>query len=323
MRGLYVKEGPTVFLTRVFLMEIVAGVVLFVLSFASNYEMLYRGAKLDNFLRYDIFIMLAFSVFQLVYLLVIFLNWYFSYFELRDTEIVKKSGIIFHKKEAFSLSGVVSVGTRHSPIDRLIGHATIILEGQYGPIVKMRNVPNYRDYVDHLKRLIHSQNGHGQKVGIAETIERGETVKVEFKETLRFDVKLGAVSKELEKAVLKSLVGFMNTDGGTLLVGVRDDSSVFGLDRDYSTLAKQNRDGFENHFFSLIRSNIGVNFAKLVDIGFEKYDGKEICVVDIKASNRPAYFRQGDKEEFFVRTGNSTRSLSMSETEEYIRTRFE
>ncbi len=323
MRGLYVKEGPTVFLTRVFLMEIVAGVALFVLSYASNYEMLYRGAKLDVFLRYDIFLMVAFSLFQLVYLLTIFLNWYFSYFELRDTEVVKKSGIIFHKKQAFPLSGVVSIGTRHSPIDRLIGHATIILEGQYGPIVKMRNVPNYRDYVDHLKRLIHSQNSNGQKIATTEIIERGETAKVEFKETLRFDVKTEAVSKDLERAVLKSVVGFMNTDGGMLFIGVRDDSRVFGLERDYKTLLKQNRDGFENHLYSLLRSMIGVNFAKLVEIGFEKYEGKEICVVDIKPSTRPAYLKQGEKEEFFVRTGNSTRSLSMSETEEYIRTRFE
>lgn len=321
MRGLYIKEGPTVFLKRVFVMELVAGLVFLGLSYLGNYEMLYRSMGIDSILRYDLFTMVAFSIFQLIYLLALFLNWYFSYFELRDNEIVKKSGIIFHKKQIFSLVGVTSVGTLHSPIDRLIGHASIVLEGQNGPILKMKNIPNYREYVDLVKRLI-GQNHNGSRQDLQMLIEEGENSKVEFKETLRFDTKNNLVSKEIERAVLKSIAGFMNADGGTLVMGVRDDGTPLGLVRDFSTLPRKNRDGFENHLFSLMRTALGVNVTKLVTIRFEKLSGQELAVLEIKGAHRAVFLKISDKEEFFVRTGNSTRSLSMSESEEYIRTRF-
>lgn len=322
MRGLYIKEGPTVFLKRVFVMELVAGLIFLGLSYLGNYEMLYRSMGIDSVLRYDLFTMIAFSIFQLIYLLALFLNWYFSYFELRDNEIVKKSGIIFHKKQIFSLVGVTSVGTLHSPIDRVIGHATIVLEDRNGPILKMRNVPNYYDYVDIIKRSLNLNHHNNSIGGIIDLIEQGENSKVEFKETLRFDTKTKSVSKDLEKAVLKSIVGFLNAEGGTLLIGVKDDSTISGLKDDYETLVKKNKDGFENHLFSLIRSMIGVNFGKLMSIHFEQFEAKEFCVLQIKGSSKPAFLKQGEREDFFVRTGNSTRSLSMSEAEEYIRNRF-
>ncbi len=321
MRGVYVKEGPTVFLRRVFVMEIFAGLIFLGLSYLGNYEMLYLGMGLDAILRYDLFIMIVFSLFQLFYLLTIFVNWYFSYFEIRDGEILKKSGIIFHKKQIFSLLGVHSVSTEHSPIDRLIGHASIVLEGQNGPILKMRNIPNYREYVDLIKRSL-GQNHNGLHQDLRRLLEEGENSRVEFKETLRFDTKTGVVNKEIERAVLKSIAGFMNADGGTLIVGVKDDGLPAGLSADFATLPRKDRDGFENHLFSLVRATLGVNVAKLVAIRFEKLSGQDLAVLEIKGAHRPVFLKINDKEEFFLRAGNSTRSLSMSETEEYIRTRF-
>lgn len=36
----------------------------------------------------------------------------------------------------------------------------------------------------------------------------------------------------MEKAVLKTLVAFLNSKGGTLLIGVADDGTVIGVDED-------------------------------------------------------------------------------------------
>lgn len=320
MRSVYIKEGPVVFLKSVLLMELVAGLLLFGASFLENYEMLYRSIKLDDYLRYDTFIMLAFSFFQLSYLLFLFLNWYFSYFEIKDDEIIRKSGIIFHTRTSFPLKNIVSVGTFQSPIDRIISHATLNLENKNGHILKLRNIPNYQEYLAILKRSI--KNIDGDQKNILDLLRSGENLGVEFKETLRIDSRNNSVSKEIERAALKTIVGFMNSDGGELLIGVNDKANVIGIDRDLNSLPKKNTDGFENHLNSLVRESIGVNAAKNLQVHFQKLENKYVCLINIHPTHRPVYLKSGDKEEFFVRVGNSTRSLSLSETEEYIKSRF-
>lgn len=302
-------------------MEVVAGLTLFVASFLGNYEMLYRTANLDDFLRYDNFIMIAFSLFQLLYLIALFLNWYFSYFEIKNAEIIRKSGIIFHSRKSYLLQNVISIGTEQSPMDRVIGHATILLENKNGSTIRLRNVPNYQEYLSVLKRTLNADK-RSNFFDIRALIEQGENKETEFKETLRVDARSGALNKDLEKAVLKSIVGFMNADGGNLLIGVKDGGEVVGIERDINTLPKKNRDGFENHLNSLMRAMIGVNEAKQTQVYFQKIGDKDLCAINVEPLHRPAYLKFADKEEFFVRVGNSTRALSMSEAEEYIRSRF-
>jgi len=45
-------------------------------------------------------------------------------------------------------------------------------------------------------------------------------------------------------------------------------------------------------------------------------------LVSVSSSDRPAYLRDQDHEEFFIRTGNGTTSLRMSEANSYIASRF-
>ena len=89
------------------------------------------------------------------------------------------------------------------------------------------------------------------------------------------------------------------------------------------TLPKKNRDGFENHLSQLVKTMIGLPFTKYINIAFEKTNGEEVCIVSVGASHRPAYLHNGNqKEDFYVRVGNSTQPFSMSETEEYIKMRW-
>jgi len=54
-------------------------------------------------------------------------------------------------------------------------------------------------------------------------ITMGEGRTVEFKATMRMNLHTQKPGKEIEKAWLKSVAAFMNTNGGTILLGVRDD----------------------------------------------------------------------------------------------------
>ncbi len=63
-----------------------------------------------------------------------------------------------------------------------------------------------------------------------------EDLHLEYKSTLRWDIR--AESKKTgipEKAVVKTVAGFFNSEfGGTLVVGVADDGSVHGLEADFA-----------------------------------------------------------------------------------------
>ena len=53
------------------------------------------------------------------------------------------------------------------------------------------------------------------------------------------------MNKNLSIPIIKNVAAFMNTAGGTLLVGINDDGKVLGLDADYAVMKKPNTDGFE------------------------------------------------------------------------------
>src|ERR1700733_14410999 len=76
-------------------------------------------------------------------------------------------------------------------------------------------------------------------------IQSGEGQILEFKSSLRWDLNLNQVNKELTKTVAKTVAGFMNAHGGTLLIGVSDGGEVLGIDSDIASLSKKNIDGFE------------------------------------------------------------------------------
>jgi hypothetical protein len=69
-------------------------------------------------------------------------------------------------------------------------------------------------------------------IAIADLIAGGETRAVEFKSTLRMNLHTGQVDDKIQVSALKTIAGFLNAKGGTLLIGVADNGEVLGLDAD-------------------------------------------------------------------------------------------
>jgi predicted HTH transcriptional regulator len=150
----------------------------------------------------------------------------------------------------------------------------------------------------------------------------GEGPRVEFKSTLRWDLKENRKNPDLEKVVVKTVAGFLNAEGGTLLLGVADDGTPLGLERDYQSLSKSNRDGFGLHLTSLLLDRLGRDLAPCVRLTFHDLEGKDLCRVEITRSPRPVLIKEGNVEAFYLRTGNSTRQLSLSELLAYQKSRW-
>jgi predicted HTH transcriptional regulator len=99
----------------------------------------------------------------------------------------------------------------------------------------------------------------------AELVAEGEGAFVEFKESARWSHIQGDKDKMSELDVLRTLAGFMNAKGGTLLIGVHDTDGPMGLARDYKSLQKRpNRDGFENWLTTdVIRLRLGAQVMRI------------------------------------------------------------
>ena len=153
-------------------------------------------------------------------------------------------------------------------------------------------------------------------------IAQGESANLEFKSSFRWDLRENKVNRALEGVILKTLAGYMNGSGGTLLIGVADDGSIVGLDNDYKTLKKQDRDGFEQALMTAIASKIGTDACRSVQMVFHSLDNKEVCRVMVAPASRPMYVKEGDAPRLYVRTGVSTRELNVQEAINYTSDRW-
>jgi len=158
----------------------------------------------------------------------------------------------------------------------------------------------------------------GEEGSVVEMIGSGEHDKLEFKTSLRWDMQRRQVNKELEKTVMKTVAAFLNSEGGHVLIGVEDNGQPIGLENDFSSLPKGNADGFENHFNNLFNNMIGPEFRRKVQLKFSNVGGKIICLVNIDPSRKPVYLKIGNNEDFYIRTGNVTTPLKMSEVATYV-----
>lgn len=158
----------------------------------------------------------------------------------------------------------------------------------------------------------------------ADLIAAGESKHIEFKQTARVNLHTKQRDPVIEQMVIKSIAGFMNAEGGTLLIGVTDAGEVFGIESDYKTLGKkQDQDGFALWLNSLLDNVLGPTAASGVHLGFEEHPGGTICRVDVEVGKGPTFVRGSKGEaDLYVRLNNATRRLNTAEALEYVRTRW-
>lgn len=155
-------------------------------------------------------------------------------------------------------------------------------------------------------------------IGVEDLIHQGESAKMEFKSSLRWDRDLSQVNKVLEMTVLKTIGGFMNTEGGILLIGVDDSGDIIGIEDYYVTLPKPDRDGFELHLIHLLSSAIGKEQCLNASVSFHEIDSKDICMVQVARTSKATYVREGGEYKLYIRTGNQAQPLPMKEAVDYV-----
>jgi len=149
---------------------------------------------------------------------------------------------------------------------------------------------------------------------ISELIKEDESFNLEFKSTFSYDIRTKKTNKELKHSVLKTIISFANSGGGTLLIGVSDDHKIIGLEQDYKSNWKENKDGFLLEFRKYLQNTIGLTeFKRYVDLEFHNIEGKEILEINVERALRPIYMKMNGSKVLYIRDENRTEPLTDAE----------
>jgi serine/threonine protein kinase len=152
------------------------------------------------------------------------------------------------------------------------------------------------------------------RADIERLLTSDESARLEFKSSLR--VPLGPpppgskktakdIERDLELEVLKTLAAFLNTEGGTLIVGVADDGTVVGIEVDFPRV-RESRDGWRRTFDNLVSRDLGAEVLKCIDLQLEPWQGHTIAVIRCSPRKEPTWIA----DDLYVRRTASTENLS-------------
>jgi len=170
-----------------------------------------------------------------------------------------------------------------------------------------------------LDNMLEAIGGLTDSDEVRNIIRQGESREIEYKETLSLDVKKKTKEKYIELGALKTIVAFLNTEGGTLLLGVADNREVTGIDIEIDKFHKNDTDNFLLHMKNLIQARIGEEFYPYIEYKLVAIDNKNVLLVTCKQSESPCYL---DNTEFYVRTNPATDKLEGPKLVQYVQHHF-
>lgn len=184
---------------------------------------------------------------------------------------------------------------------------------------------------------------HEESVGTQ--LARGESDSLEVKASLFVNVnqwlhtgKMEVDQKIANEGALKSIVAFLNTNGGKVVLGAFEtkratqseakdrlseypecgEFTILGVDLDCKA-RNIDADSFQLQLKNLIRDRIEPSCMSWLSIRMEQLHGRELCVIDVRRvmADNWFYLRLKQGLTFYVREGNETRPRTGPEADEY------
>ncbi len=213
---------------------------------------------------------------------------------------------------AVPIAGFYSVLQRHWQL--ILFSVVAVLAG--AALLSMLLVRKYSAQLKDLPKL--SIDGRHYEEDLYSLIHSGEGTHLEFKSTMRKNLRSGKFGKEIELAWLKGVAAFMNTEGGILLIGVADDGSILGIEADEF----ENEDKCRLHFKNLFNQHLGPELSRFVHFALYLLEGQQVVAIECERAEAPVFLRNKQSEAFYIRSGPSNMELSISQAISYLRRRF-
>ncbi len=154
----------------------------------------------------------------------------------------------------------------------------------------------------------------------SETLEHKETWHIDSRQTI--SAKELVANKAMQLNCIKTVAAFLNSSGGTLLIGTTDEKSVEGLSRDIEFM-NGDYDKLEQQISKVTANAIGIETKPFYSLKMEEIEGYVVCRVDVDWNEHgPTWVRFAGETKFYIRNGNSTLPLNDQEAHEYIRNKW-
>lgn len=156
------------------------------------------------------------------------------------------------------------------------------------------------------------------KERVIKLIEKGEYEKLEFKPYLTEPPSGYVQSGNNKYKIIKSIAGFINSEGGTLLIGVADSGRILGIGHECSEQDPNlNRDDYRLKLNHILSKHFDEHTVKtFLNISFHEICGEDICCIQVQKSDKPICLQNGD---FFVRIFAHTRNLKDAKRANYTK----
>lgn len=133
--------------------------------------------------------------------------------------------------------------------------------------------------------------------------------------------------------IAKTLAGFLNSQGGTLIIGVKESKlnnidEIIGVESEFGKLKDKNMDGYRRMLLDQVIKPYLPDFIlhhinSYLNIRFEVYDELTICGIDIKPSDTKVFIKPDRGNDlFFIRVDASTRELTGEDIVNFCIKRF-
>lgn len=151
----------------------------------------------------------------------------------------------------------------------------------------------------------------GEEINIIKLIEKGESNQLEFKPTLLYNFSTGEAGIGIKAIIAKALCAFLNTNGGYLIIGIKDNGEIQGLKYDYKLAqGKNSKDFFQLEFDQMISHFFSFSIKSKISTEFIEINGLEVFVVAVApSSRRPIFINGKDGKEFYVRGEASSQQI--------------
>jgi predicted HTH transcriptional regulator len=164
--------------------------------------------------------------------------------------------------------------------------------------IKLSNIKEaLRYYIDGAHEFVRKDKLDGDlnsesDFATEEIIRKGEGVNIEFKSTIH---------KGIRREIVETICAFLNTSGGTILIGVEDDSRVIGLNDKTIRDIEQ----YKQILGYMVRDKVGTLFTSYIQFYNEKYNEKKLLRINCSSSKQPAILEDKGEQFFIIRSGSS------------------